>query len=63
LDKNFNKNYRLPLKRLYERRILEEEELIYHICQNILGTGKGKERANRKGGRKKTVYLDRANFL
>jgi hypothetical protein len=48
---------------LYERRILEEEELIYHICQNILGTGKGKERANRKGGRKKTVYLDRANFL
>jgi hypothetical protein len=26
LNENFNKNYRLPLKRLYKRRILENHE-------------------------------------
>ncbi len=32
-----------------------QEKLIYHICQNILGKGKGKERLNGKGGGKNNL--------
>jgi len=53
LNGNFNKNHRLPLQRGYGKRILKnreyKEEIIYFICQNILGRGKEK---GRKEGRK-----------
>jgi hypothetical protein len=48
LNGNFNKNHRLPLQRGYGKRILKnreyKEEIIYFICQNILGRGKRKGR-------------------
>jgi hypothetical protein len=39
-----------------------QEELIYFICQNILGREKGKERRNKKEERK-TILPDMSNFF
>jgi len=39
-----------------------QEQLIYFICQNILGREKGKERRNKKEERK-TILPDMSNFF
>jgi hypothetical protein len=41
LNENFNKNYRLPPKRLYGRRILENHDFREKVCKRLLGKGNG----------------------